>query len=224
MTETEGIAVIEAIMFAYGDPISVEKLSEASGIDEETTVNLIGRLERQYNVRESGLRILRINKGFQIAARSEFADNIKKALDTRRQQPLSQAAMEVLAIVAYNQPVTKSFVEQVRGVDSASVVNSLAERGLLEEAGRLELPGRPIAYRTTENFLRCFGLSRIEELPALPDSGGQLDFDELEELEREKELEYPDSSDSGYEEDGSDGDSTGTADANLESENTNDNE
>lgn len=192
MNYAEGIATIEAIMFAYGDPISIEKLSEASGIDEETAVKLVDHLERQYNVRESGLTILRINNGFQIAARREFSDSIKKALETKRQQPLSQAAMEVLAIVAYNQPVTKSFVEQVRGVDSGSVMNNLCERGLLEEAGRLDLPGRPLSYRTTDNFLRCFGLSRIEELPPLPDQDGQLDFDELAELEKEKELEYPD--------------------------------
>ena len=172
----------------------VEKLAEASGIDEETTAKLVDRLEKQYNVRESGLRILRINNGYQIAARQEFSDSIKKALETRKQQPLSQAAMEVLAIIAYNQPVTKSFVEQVRGIDSSSVVNTLAERGLLEEAGRPDLPGRPIAYRTTDTFLRCFGLSRIEELPPLPDREGQLDFDELEEMERERELEYPDTS------------------------------
>lgn len=194
MNYAEGIAVIEAIMFAYGDPISIEKLSEASGIDEETAVKLVDHLERQYNVRESGLTILRINNGFQIAARREFSDNIKKALETKRQQPLSQAAMEVLAIIAYNQPVTKSFVEQVRGIDSSSVVNSLCERGLLEEAGRLDLPGRPISYRTTDTFLRCFGLSRIEELPPLPDQDGQLDFDELAELEKEKELGYPETS------------------------------
>ena len=191
MTVTEGVAAVEAIMFAYGEPITIEKLSEASGIDEETAVKLVDTLERQYNVRESGLRILRVNGAFQIAARSEFADSIKKALETRKQQPLSQAAMETLAIVAYNQPVTNGFVEQVRGIDSSSVVRSLVERGLLEEAGRLDLPGRPISYRTTDNFLRCFGLSRIEERPPLPDREGQLDFDELEEMEREKELEYP---------------------------------
>ncbi|MCR4780133.1 MAG: SMC-Scp complex subunit ScpB [Ruminiclostridium sp.] len=197
MNYAEGIAAVEAVMFAYGDPISPEKLAEATGLDEETAVKLVDHLERQYNVRESGLTILRINNGFQIAARREFSDNIKKALETKRQQPLSQAAMEVLAIVAYNQPVTKSFVEQVRGIDSSSVVNSLCERGLLEEAGRLDLPGRPISYRTTDTFLRCFGLSRIAELPPLPDQDGQLDFDELAELEKERELGYPDSSDTG---------------------------
>ncbi len=187
MKLTEGIAAIEAIMFAYGEPITIEKLSEASGIDRETAVKLIDQLERRYNVQESGLRILRINDGFQIAARAEFSENIKAALETRKQQPLSQAAMETLSIVAYNQPVTKAFVEQVRGIDSSSVVNTLVERNLLEEAGRLDLPGRPVAYRTTDNFLRCFGLSRIEELPPLPNQEGQLDFDELAEMELEKE-------------------------------------
>lgn len=189
MKLTEGIAIIEAIMFAYGDPITIDKLSEASGLDNETTVKLIDQLERRYNVNESGIKIIRVNDGFQITTRSEYAENIKKALETRRQQPLSQAAMETLSIVAYNQPVTKAFVEQVRGIDSSSVVNTLVERNLLEEAGRLDLPGRPVAYRTTDTFLRCFGLSRIEELPALPNQEGQLDFDELAEMELERKEE-----------------------------------
>ena len=202
MTVTESVAAIEAIMFAYGEPITTEKLAEASGIEEETVVKLVDTLERQYNVRESGLRILRINGAFQIAARSEYADSIKRALETRKQQPLSQAAMETLAIIAYNQPVTNGFVEQVRGIDSSSIVRGLAERGLLEEAGRLDLPGRPIAYRTTDNFLRCFGLGSLAELPPLPEREGQLDFDELEQMEREKELEYPESTQDADEDEG----------------------
>ena len=117
-----------------------------------------------------------------MTSKPEFAPYIKSALETRRQTPLTQAALEVLAIVAYNQPVTKSFVEQVRGVDSSGVVNSLVERDLLEEYGRLDLPGRPIAYKTTENFLRCFGMNDISGLPPIPDSSGQIDFDEYEEM------------------------------------------
>ena len=187
MKLTEGIAAIEAIMFAYGEPITIEKLSEASGIDRETAVKLIDQLERRYNVQESGLRILRINNGFQIAARQEYAENIKAALETRKQQPLSQAAMETRSIFAYKQAGTKEAVEQGRGRESSSGGNTLEERNLLEEAGRLDLPGRPVAYRTTDNFLRCFGLSRIEELPPLPNQEGQLDFDELAEMELEKE-------------------------------------
>ena len=187
MKLNESIAIIEAVLFAHGDPITPEKLSEASGIDLETTVKLIDQLERRYNVQESGLQIIRLNDGFQITTRPEYSTYIKSALETRKQQPLSQAAMETLSIIAYNQPVTKSFVEQVRGIDSSSVVNTLVERDLLEEAGRLDLPGRPVAYRTTDTFLRCFGISSLKELPPLPNQEGQLDFDELAELELEKQ-------------------------------------
>lgn len=186
MKLNDGIAIIEAILFACGEPVSPDKLAEASKIDVETVVKLIDQLERRYNVQESGIRVIRINNCFQLATREEYADYVKSALETRRQTPLSQAAMETLSIVAYNQPVTKAFVEQVRGIDSSSVVNTLVERDLLEEAGRLELPGRPIAYRTTNTFLRCFGISSLEELPPLPNQEGQLDFDELAELELEK--------------------------------------
>ena len=108
--------------------------------------------------------------------------------------------MESLSIIAYNQPVTKAFVEQVRGIDSSSVVNTLVERGLLEEAERLELPGRPIAYRTTDNFLRCFGLSSLAELPPIPNQEGQLDFDELAELEAESKSEEEEEPDEAEEE------------------------
>ena len=189
MKLNDGIAIIEAILFACGEPVSPDKLAEASGIDVETVVKLIDQLERRYNVQESGIRIIRVNGRFQLATRQEYADYVKAALETRRQAPLSQAAMETLSIVAYNQPVTKAFVEQVRGIDSSSVVNTLVERDLLEEAGRLELPGRPVAYRTTDTFLRCFGISSLEELPPLPNQEGQLDFDELAELELEKQAE-----------------------------------
>lgn len=189
MKLNDGIAIIEAILFACGEPVSPDKLAEASKIDVETVVKLIDQLERRYNVQESGIRVIRVNNCFQLATREEYADYVKAALETRRQAPLSQAAMETLSIVAYNQPVTKAFVEQVRGIDSSSVVNTLVERDLLEEAGRLELPGRPVAYRTTNTFLRCFGISSLEELPPLPNQEGQLDFDELAELELEKQQE-----------------------------------
>lgn len=182
----EGIAIIEAIMFAHGDPISIDKLSEASGIDADTAAKLVSQLERRYNVQGSGLRIIRLNNTYQISTRADLAAYVKAALDNYRQTPLSQAAMESLAIIAYNQPVTKGFVEQIRGIDSSGVVNTLVERGLIEEAGRLELPGRPIAYRTTDVFLRCFGITSLEELPPLPTQDGQMS---LEELETEAELE-----------------------------------
>ena len=189
MNLDEGIAIIEAIMFACGEPISVDKLSEASGIDRDTTAKLVSQLERRYNVQSSGLRIIRLDNAFQISTRPEHAPYIKAAMENHRQIPLSQAAMECLAVIAYNQPVTKSFVEQVRGIDSSSVVNTLVERGLIEEAGRLELPGRPIAYRTTDVFLRCFGLATIGELPDLPTQDGQMSLDEIDQHEVDMQAE-----------------------------------
>lgn len=176
----EGIAIIEAIMFAYGEPIGIDKLSEASGIDADTAGKLVNQLERRYNVQGSGLRIIRLGNTYQISTRPELSNYVKAALDNYRQTPLSQAALECLAIIAYNQPVTKGFVEQIRGIDSSGVVNTLAERGLIEEAGRLELPGRPIAYRTTDVFLRCFGITSLDELPPLPTQDGQMSLDEAD--------------------------------------------
>lgn len=176
----EGIAIIEAIMFAYGEPVGIDKLSQASGIDKDSVAKIVNQLERRYSVHGSGLRIIRLNNTYQIATRPDLADYVKAALDNYRQTPLSQAAMESLAIIAYNQPVTKGFIEQIRGIDSSGVVNTLAERGLIEEAGRLELPGRPIAYRTTDVFLRCFGINRIDELPPLPNEDEQMSLDEAQ--------------------------------------------
>ena len=156
MKFSEGMAVIEAVLFACGEPIDAAKLSEACEIEKDTVLKIIDRLNDRYTENGSAFRINRLGDSYQMMTQPQFAPYIKTALETRRQVPLSQAAMEVLAVVAYNQPVTKSFVEQVRGVDSSGVVNSLVERDLLEEYGRLDLPGRPIAYKTTENFLRCF--------------------------------------------------------------------
>ncbi|MGN0649564.1 MAG: SMC-Scp complex subunit ScpB [Oscillospiraceae bacterium] len=182
MKFSEGMATIEAVLFASGDPIELSKLSEAAEIEEETVVRLVERLNDRYTEQESALYITKLGQSYQMTTRPQFAKAVKAALETRRQQPLSQAAMEVLAIVAYNQPVTKSFVGEIRGVDSSGVVNSLVERGLLEEYGRLELPGRPIAYKTSESFLRCFGLNGIDQLPAIPNSTDQINLDEYEEM------------------------------------------
>ena len=156
---------LEAIVFASGERISVDRLSQALEVETELVDRLVSRLQDKYEQAGSTLQILRLADSYQLSTREEYAPFVKKALDIRRNVPLSQAAMEVLSIVAYNEPVTKSFIEQIRGIDSSSVVNSLVEKGLVEEAGRLELPGRPISYRTTANFLRCFGVSSLEELP-----------------------------------------------------------
>ena len=183
MKFTEGMAAVEAVLFACGDPIETDKLAAAVQIERDAVLRLIERLNGRYKEQGSALVIGKLGDSWQMMTRPEYASCIKAALENRRQTPLTQAAMEVLAIVAYNQPVTRGFIEQVRGVDSSGIVKSLTERNLLEEHGRLDdVPGRPIAYRVTENFLRCFGLSGLDSLPPIPDRADQIDFDEYEEM------------------------------------------
>lgn len=183
MKFSEGMAALEAVLFASGEPIELDRLAQAAELERDIAEKMIDRLNDRYSESGSALTVARLGTSYQLMTRTEFSRYIKTALETRRQAPLSQAALEVLAIVAYNQPVTRGFVEQVRGVDSSGVVKSLTERGLLEEYGRLEdVPGRPIAYKTTENFLRCFGLGSIDALPAIPNSTDQIDIEEYEEM------------------------------------------
>lgn len=161
---------IEAILFSSGDPVSLERIAQVLDLDKGTTEKIIQSTMDQFNVDDSGLRIVRLGNYYQMCTNNEYADFVRQALDLRRNTPLSQAGMEVLAIVAYNQPVTKAFVEQVRGVDCSGVISSLMTKGLLEEKGRLELPGRPLLYGTTSDFLRCMGLSSLDELPRLQEN------------------------------------------------------
>ena len=158
-------AAIEAVLFASGEPVAATRLAEVLELDLETAVRLADDWLQDVNTRGGGLLAVRLGDKYQLCTNKTYAGYVRRAMDIRRNTPLSQAAMEVLAIVAYNQPVTRAFVEQIRGVDSSSAVNSLVVRDLVEEAGRLELPGRPIAYRTTANFLRCFGLQSLDDLP-----------------------------------------------------------
>ena len=164
----EKIGVIEAILFASGEPMEIYRLSQATGIDPGGLPPLIRILNERYDDNGSGITIKKLESSYQMCTREKFAPQIRAALETKRSAPLSNAAMEVLTIIAYNQPVSKGFVENVRGVDSSSVVNNLVERGLIEEAGRLDVPGKPIVYKTTPVFLRSFGLASIAELPPLP--------------------------------------------------------
>ncbi|MDR0804726.1 MAG: SMC-Scp complex subunit ScpB [Oscillospiraceae bacterium] len=142
---------LEAILFAVGDPSSLDDLMLACGADRRTVRGALDYLEKRLNI-TGGIRLLRLDGKYQLATKERFADNVKIALNTKRLVPITAAAAEVLAIIAYNQPVTKGFVERVREVNSDSVVNSLAEKELIEEAGRLPLPGRPMTYRTTSTF------------------------------------------------------------------------
>lgn len=168
MTMSELTSAFEAVLFSGGEPQSIDRFSQVFDITPEKVVKVMEALEKRLNEQKSGLELLRLDNTYQLATKAEYADYIKKMFDIRRRTPLSPAALEVLAVVAYNQPVTKSFIEQVRGVDCSGVVTTLVEKGLIEERGRLELPGKPLLYGTTKIFLRCFGINDLSELPPLP--------------------------------------------------------
>ena len=172
-------AAIEAILFAAGESVPVARLSLVLGADEKEISLCAAELAEKYEREQRGVRILRLEDKLQMCSAPEYAAFITKALEQRKPPMLSQPALETLAVVAYFQPVTRAYVDQVRGVDSSQTVTSLVEKGLLEEAGRLELPGRPIAYQVTPAFLRTFGISSLGELPPLPDEGGQVLLDEV---------------------------------------------
>ena len=168
MTMSELTSAFEAVLFSGGEPQSIDRFSQVFDIAPEKVVKVMESLEKKLKEQKSGLELLRLDNTYQLATRAEYGDYIKKMFDIRRRTPLSPAALEVLAVVAYNQPVTKSFIEQVRGVDCSGVVTTLVEKGLIEECGRLELPGKPLLYGTTKNFLRCFGINDLSGLPPLP--------------------------------------------------------
>ena len=132
---------------------------------------LVHHIAEHYKASGSALTVLRLGDQYQLVATDGYSENIRTLLDKKKNAPLSNAAMEVLAVIAYNQPVTKAFAEQVRGVDCSGVINTLCQKGLVEEKGRLDLPGRPLVYGTTVHFLRCFGLQDLSELPDIPETG-----------------------------------------------------
>ena len=170
MMDPQRLGMLEAMLFAHAEPIETARLAEAMYLDEAAAEEGLLALQKQYDERGSGLSLLRFDGGrWQLTTRPAYAEVVKRVLDTRRNAPLSPAALEVLAIVAYNQPVSRGFIEQVRGVDSSSTVSNLLEKGLIEEAGRLDLPGRPVAFRVTDTFLRVFGLGSLNDLPPLHD-------------------------------------------------------
>ncbi len=173
------LPVVEAVLFASGEPVEAQRLCEVTGLVGSELEQVMGALDEKYSKADSGIELLRLNDSFQLATKLEFAQSIKAALEIKKNSQLSPAALETLTVIAYNQPVTKGFVENVRGVDSSGVVNSLVEKGLLAEAGRLDLPGRPIAYRTTDNFLRAFRLQSLKDLPPLPEQNEQITIDEI---------------------------------------------
>lgn len=160
--------MLEAVLFASGEPVPVSRLAQACEVSESAVQTALQQLAAWYEKQKSAICVQQLGDSWQMCTHPAYATVIQRAVETKKAAPLSAAAMEVLTIVAYNQPVSKSFVEHVRGVDSSSVVNTLVEKELLTEAGRLDVPGKPVAYATTPHFLQCFGLQSLDELPPLP--------------------------------------------------------
>ena len=168
MDNNEIESAIEAILFVSGEPVRIKRIADVLGVAVHEIELAADRLRDNYSFVRRGIRLVRLEDTLQLCSSPEYADYIRKALETRKPPQLSQPALEVLSIIAYFGPVTKAYIEQVRGVDSAYTVGLLQERGLVDACGRLAAPGRPMLYKTTHNFLRTFGLESLNELPELP--------------------------------------------------------
>ena len=177
MTQLE--STLEAVLFAAGDAVSLDRLCAALETPREDILAAAGALEALYALENRGLMLRRIEDRLQLCSRPMYAEAARRVTESRRAATLSPVALEVLTIVAYRQPVTRAFIDQLRGVDSGGTLAGLAEKQLIEEAGRLEVPGRPILYRTTGRFLQAFALESLDDLPALPalTENEQLEFD-----------------------------------------------
>lgn len=189
MNSNNVLAALEAMLFASGDPVEPAKLAEVLDIDVENVIKMLGHLQAMYDEREGGLRVIHIDGKYQICTREEYCEQVRGLLEIKKNTPLSQAAFEVLAIVAYNKTVTRSFIEQIRGVDCSGPVSNLVQKGLIEEKGRLDLPGRPLVYGTTDRFLRCFSLNSLDDLPDLPESVDSKDESQTSLFDDEKKEE-----------------------------------
>ena len=166
---------LEGILFASGEPVSINRIAVVLAVDTEIIVDVATRLADKYSFERRGIRLIRIDDSLQLCSSPEYADYIRMALETRKPPQLTQPALEVLAVVAYFQPVTRAYIDQVRGVDSAYTVSILSDRGFIEPCGRLAVPGRPVLYRTTATFLRTFGIESLAELPELPEQSEDTD-------------------------------------------------
>ena len=166
-------AAVEGILFASGEPVHIDRICLALDIDRRSAEQVLRRLGDYYSYERRGMRLLQMEDTWQLCSAPDYADIIRRAFEIRKSAKLSQPALEVLSIIAYYQPTTRAYVDQVRGVDSAYTVGLLLDRKLIEECGRLQVPGRPHLYRTTKQFLRAFHLTSLDDLPELPDLGGE---------------------------------------------------
>ena len=173
-------AAVEGILFASGEPVGIDRVCVALDLDKPTAELVLQRLQDYYSYERRGIRLLKMDDSYQLCSAPEYGDQIRRAFEIRKPAKLSQPALEVLTIIAYYQPTTRAYVDQVRGVDSSYTMGLLQERKLIEECGRLQVPGRPRLYRTTQAFLRAFHLDSLEDLPQLPgmEADGQMRLDE----------------------------------------------
>ncbi len=171
MERLELDSALEAILFASGEPVSADRISAVLGAEPDAVLDSAQRLADEYSFSRRGIRIVRTDRNLQMCSAPEFSGEISRVLEQRKPPRLSQPSLEVLAIVAYFQPVTRAYIDNIRGVDSSYTVSQLAERGLIEACGRLDVPGRPTIYKTGDLFLRTMGITSLEELPVLPDLG-----------------------------------------------------
>ena len=178
MKEVE--AAIEGILFASGEPVAVDRICMAMDMDRPTVELVLQKLADYYAYERRGMRLLKMEDSYQLCSAPEYGDMIRRAFEVRKPAKLSQPALEVLTIIAYSQPTTRAYVDQIRGVDSSYTVGLLLDRHLIEECGRLQVPGRPRLYRTTQAFLRAFHLQSLDDLPEMPgmEGDGQLRLDE----------------------------------------------
>ena len=174
MKEVE--AAIEGILFASGEPVAVDRICMAMDVDRPTVELVLQKLTDYYAYERRGMRLLKMEDSYQLCSAPEYGDIIRRAFEVRKPAKLSQPALEVLTIIAYYQPTTRAYVDQIRGVDSSYTVGLLLDRHLIEECGRLQVPGRPRLYRTTKAFLRAFHLNSLDDLPEIPglEADGQL--------------------------------------------------
>ena len=184
MDKKEMEAAVESILFASGEPVNIERICVALAIDRPTAERILQGLMGYYAYERRGMRLLKIEDCWQLCSAPDYVEAIRRAFEIRKPAKLSQPALEVLTIIAYYQPVTRAYVDQIRGVDSSYTMSLLIDRGMIEECGRLQVPGRPRQYRTTKQFLRSFHLSSLDELPAMPDMGndGQMRLNEVGEV------------------------------------------
>ncbi len=181
-------AIIEGVLFAAGDAVELERLADIVDVDKRSLKEILNKMMDDYNYGRRGIHIIRMEDSYQMCTRGEYAEYISRLADPPRKQNLSNAALEVLSVVAYKQPVTRNTIEHIRGVNCDYIVNRLIERNFIEEKGRLDAPGRPILFGTTQHFLRSFGISELSELPDF-ESLGQT-AEEGEQLEMENVIEY----------------------------------